>query len=289
MSAFLIGVCAAAAVIGLAGFGRLVYVGVTYAVAAYDAAEQHRENGRLRDQVENLERFVGQKADNINRLTDYEDNARLKYGMPAISSDVRKAGVGGYPSSDDILYASMLDPISVKAESLRMQVSSLNHQAELQESTFLQVSRHAQRVQGSLTKRPATWPATGRLTSTFGYRYHPFNGLRLMHEGIDIANNLWTPIHATADGQVKEASMSAGFGNVVKITHNTYEGEYITVYAHMQKSAVVQGQAVKRGDVIGYMGNTGRSTGTHLHYEVHKGGRPINPMEFIVPADQIVD
>jgi murein DD-endopeptidase MepM/ murein hydrolase activator NlpD len=183
----------------------------------------------------------------------------------------------------------MLDPLSIKAESLRMQVSSLNHQAELQESTFSQVAKHAQKVHVSLSKRPAIWPATGRLTSTFGYRYHPFNGLRLMHEGIDLANNMWTPIHAAADGQVLESGISAGFGNVVKISHNTHEGEYITVYAHMQKSAVVQGQAVKRGDVVGYMGSTGRSTGTHLHYEVHRNGRPVNPMEFIVPADQVVD
>jgi murein DD-endopeptidase MepM/ murein hydrolase activator NlpD len=209
--------------------------------------------------------------------------------MEAISSDVRKAGVGGFPSREDILYSSMMnDPLIVKAESLRMQVSALNHQAELHESTFYQVSKHAQKVHSNLAKRPAIWPATGRLTSTFGYRYHPFNGLRLMHEGLDIANNIWTPIYATADGQVKEVSSWTHFGNMVKISHDS-NGEYVTLYEKKKKAAVTQGQAIKRGDVIGYMGNTGRSTGPHLHYEVHRNGRPINPLQFIVPEEQIVD
>jgi murein DD-endopeptidase MepM/ murein hydrolase activator NlpD len=109
-----------------------------------------------------------------------------------------------------------------------------------------------------------------------------------MHEGLDIANSVWTPIYATADGQVKEVSSISHFGNMVRISHDSND-EYITLYAHMQKAAVTQGQAIKRGDVIGYMGSSGRSTGPHLHYEVHHNGRPVDPMRFIVPIDQIVD
>ncbi|MDR2577493.1 MAG: M23 family metallopeptidase [Chitinispirillales bacterium] len=280
-------VCVVAALVGLTGFARIVYRGASYALAKYDAAEQHRENTRLKDQIENLERFVNQKTESIAELAAYEDNARLKYGMEAISGDVRKAGVGGFPTSEDMLYSSMMsDPLIQKAELLRNQVSSLSHQAELQESTFLQVTSHAKKVRSNLSKRPAIWPAAGRVTSTFGYRYHPFNGMRLMHEGIDIANSVWTPIYATADGQVSKVSSWTHFGNMVKISHGA---EYLTLYAHMQKTVVTEGQIVKRGDVIGYMGNTGRSTGPHLHYEVHRSGRPINPMQFILPVDQIVD
>jgi murein DD-endopeptidase MepM/ murein hydrolase activator NlpD len=276
-----------AALVGLAGFGRIVYLGSSYALAVYNAAEQRRENNRLKIKIESLDRFVKQETDAISVLAEYEDNARLKYGMEAISGDVRKAGVGGFPSREDILYSSMADPLIMKAEALRLQVSSLNHQAELQESTFSQVTESVHRVHSNLAKRPSIWPAHGRLTSTFGYRYHPFTGLRLMHEGIDIANDIWTPIYATADGVVIEVSMGTHFGNMARISHNN--GKYITLYAHMQKTAVIQGQFVKRGDVIGYMGNTGRSTGSHLHYEIRRDGRLVNPMAYIVAVDQIVD
>ena len=272
--------------VGLVGFGRMVYLGAGYALAMYSVSELQRTNRKLGEQMENLERFVSLKTENIAMLAAYEDRARLRYGMEAISGDVRKAGVGGLPSRDDVFYASMLDPQIVKAESLRMQVSALNYQAELQESTLKQVFNEAQRVQNDLSKRPSIWPATGRLTSTFGFRYHPFNGLRLMHEGLDIANSTWTPIYATANGQVSEVSSGTDFGNLVKIKHDSV---YTTLYAHLQKAAVTVGQPVKRGDVVGYMGNTGRSTGSHLHYEVHRNGRAINPMAFIVPEDQIVD
>jgi murein DD-endopeptidase MepM/ murein hydrolase activator NlpD len=285
---FLIVIFVVAAVVGLAGFGRMVYLSSNYALAVHNAAEQRRENNRLKVKIESLDRFVKQETDVISNLISYEDNARLKYGMEAINSDVRKAGVGGFPSRDDILYSSMLDPLIVKAESLRLQVSSLNNQAELQESTFAQISKNVQKVYGNMARRPAIWPTNGRLTSTFGYRHHPFSGLLLLHEGLDIANSTWTPIYATADGQVQVVNNSTNFGNVVKIAHDQ-TGEYLTLYAHMQQAAVTQGQVVKRGDLVGYMGSTGRSTGTHLHYEVHKNGRPVDPREFIVPVDQIVD
>jgi len=275
------------ALVGLVGFGRVVYMGSSYALAVHTAVELQRENHRLSGKMESLERFVGQETEVISRLVSFEDNARLKYGLAPISGDVRKAGVGGIPSRDDMLYSSMTDPLIKRAEALRLQVSSLSNQAELQESTFEQVSESVLKVHSNLAKRPSIWPASGRLTSTYGYRYHPFTGMRLLHEGIDIANDVWTPIYATADGLVQDANFSMGFGNVVKISHDN--GKFLTLYAHMQKAAVTQGQFVKRGDVIGYMGSTGRSTGSHLHYEVHRDGRPVNPMEFIVAVDQIVD
>jgi murein DD-endopeptidase MepM/ murein hydrolase activator NlpD len=283
----LVAVLVLIALVGLAGFGRVVYLGLGYAYAVYNVAEQRRDNERLKGKIESLERFVKQETDVILRLAAFEDSARMKYGLEAISSDVRKAGVGGFPSREDILYSEMTDPLIVMAEALRLQASALSHQAELQESTFSQVTAAVRKVHGDLAQRPSIWPTNGRLTSTFGFRYHPFSGLRLMHEGIDIANNPWTPIYATADGQVKEVSSWTHFGNMVKISHNN--GRYITLYAHMQKAAVTAGQFVKRGDVIGYMGSTGRSTGPHLHYEVHREGRPVDPMQFIVAVDQIVD
>jgi murein DD-endopeptidase MepM/ murein hydrolase activator NlpD len=125
------------------------------------------------------------------------------------------------------------------------------------------------------------------LTSPFGYRIHPFTGQRLLHEGLDIANSIWTPIYAPANGRVKDISVLGYYGNTLRLTHNN--GEFVTLFAHLQKVAVVQGQVVKRGDIIAYMGTTGRSTGSHVHSEVHHNERVVDPMGFIVAADQIVD
>jgi murein DD-endopeptidase MepM/ murein hydrolase activator NlpD len=275
------------AFIGLVGFGRLVYMTSSYAVAVFDASVCRSENEGLKNKIESLEKFVTKETETISQLVAYEDNARLKYGMAAISSDVREAGVGGLSANDDILFASIQDPLIVRAESLRLQVTSLYHQAELQESTFGQLAETVQKMNSRWSKRPAIWPTNGRLTSKYGYRIHPFTGLRLHHEGLDIANSVWTPVYATADGLVKDVSSQTYFGNVVRISHNN--GEFLTLYAHMQKAAVTTGQAVRRGDVVGYIGNTGRSTGPHLHYEVHRNDRVVDPMAFIVAVDQIVD
>jgi len=277
----------AAALVGLVGFARMVYIGSSYALAAHDTAEARRENAKLKVRIASIDRFVKQEAEVMAGLIAYEDNARLKYGLEAISGDVRKAGVGGLPTGDDVFFASLFDSTLIKAESLRLQVMSLNYQAELQESTFSEVWKRAADVRGAWDKRPSTWPVNGgRITSTFGYRNHPLLGTVLMHEGLDIANTVWTPVYAPAGGRVVESSLGPYFGNVVKIEHDSV---YTTVYAHMQKAAVIKGHFVKRGDLIGYVGSTGRSTGPHLHYEVHKSGKPVDPMGFIVASDQTVD
>jgi len=287
ISGFLIFLSLALAIAGLFGFGRIVYMTSTYSLALYDGYKNRAENEGLQKKIESLEKFVTKETEAITHLVAYEDNARLKYGLEAISSDVRKAGVGGFPSNDDILFASMRDPLIMRAESLRLQVTSLYYQAELQESTFGQIAEAAQKMNSRWSKRPAIWPTNGRVTSTFGYRVHPFTGQQLFHEGLDIANSIWTPVYATADGLVKEVSQQTYYGNVIRLSHNS--GEFITLYAHLQKAAVTSGQAVKRGDVIGYIGTSGRSTGPHLHYEVLQNGRQVDPASFIVAIDQIVD
>ena len=136
-------------------------------------------------------------------------------------------------------------------------------------------------------QRPSIWPARGRTTSTFGYRYHPFMRGMVFHEGLDIANKIWTPIFATADGIVYSVAWRGNYGTSIMINHRG--SGYITVYAHLRQSAVVEGQVVKRGELIAYLGNSGMSTGPHLHYEVRKFNKHVNPMKHILPMDIIVD
>lgn len=116
------------------------------------------------------------------------------------------------------------------------------------------------------------------LSSSYGMRVHPITGKLARHNGVDIPAPYGTPIYATADGIVGRAQCLGGYGNYVEIEHgNAIE----TRYGHMSSFVVQPGQQVKKGDVIGYVGSTGRSTGNHLHYEVRIDGEPVNPMPFV--------
>jgi murein DD-endopeptidase MepM/ murein hydrolase activator NlpD len=123
-----------------------------------------------------------------------------------------------------------------------------------------------------------------RFTSGFGYRSDPKGRGRRMHAGLDLAGPKNTPIHATADGIVISAGTESGYGRVVRIRHAL---GFETVYAHQTKLLVEVGQKVSRGEVIGAMGSTGRSTGVHLHYEVRLDGRPVNPMTYLEAAKDV--
>jgi murein DD-endopeptidase MepM/ murein hydrolase activator NlpD len=133
---------------------------------------------------------------------------------------------------------------------------------------------------------PSAEPVKGvAFTSSFGVRSDPFRGTRAMHAGIDLAGPVGTPIYATADGIVGRSEYhSGGYGNLVELNH----GRGIqTRYAHLSRSMVSAGQRVKRGDMIGLMGSTGRSTGSHLHYEVRIDGKAVNPVPFMQSSDYL--
>jgi len=147
-----------------------------------------------------------------------------------------------------------------------------------------------QRLDGGVKASNRNIP-TGRpveklsLTSNFGVRSDPFNGGARMHKGIDIPAPMGTPVYATADGIVSRAGWASGYGNLVQISHG---GGIETRYGHMSKLIVAANSYVHRGQLIGLMGSTGRSTGSHLHYEVRVDGQAINPMPFVVGPDVLV-
>ncbi len=125
---------------------------------------------------------------------------------------------------------------------------------------------------------PSIWPCEGVISSPYGFRVHPILGYRFFHTGIDIANNKGTPIYSTADGKVILAGWEMGYGNVIVIEHSS---SYRTVYAHLSKILVKKGEPVVKGQHIAKMGNTGRSTDNHLHYEVHYRKKTVNPIKYL--------
>jgi len=129
-----------------------------------------------------------------------------------------------------------------------------------------------------LADAPSLWPLEGRVTSSFGERQDPFNGEGAFHSGIDISAPIGTPVRAAADGTVMEAGMENGYGRQILLNHGH---DIETRYGHLSGFAVVAGQQVKRGQVIGYVGMSGRSTGAHLHYEVRIHNAPVNPHKYL--------
>lgn len=162
-------------------------------------------------------------------------------------------------------------------------------QANQNDAGFANLFASLQRLDGT-TKASAYIPS-GRpvaklsLTSNFGVRSDPFSGGARMHKGIDIPGPVGTPIYATADGVVSRAGWANGYGNLVQITHGS---GMETRYGHMSKLLVASNSYVKRGQIIGLMGSTGRSTGSHLHYEVRVDGAAINPIPFVSGPDYLV-
>jgi len=129
-----------------------------------------------------------------------------------------------------------------------------------------------------LGSKPRGWPTRGMVTSGFGMRRSPFSGRPTMHEGMDIAARTGSPVHATADGIVSRSETVAGYGKLVVIDHGY---GFQTYYGHNSKIHVKVGQRVRRGEKIAAVGNTGASTGSHLHYEVRRNNLPLNPKKYI--------
>ena len=130
------------------------------------------------------------------------------------------------------------------------------------------------------------WPVSGRITSYFGYRQHPILRFTRLHAGLDFGASWGTPIVAAADGQVVRAGWAGGYGRQVRIAHG--EG-LLTSYSHMSQIVAEEGAPVRAGQLIGYVGSSGLSTGPHLHYEVRRNGAPVNPLSVRFASVQAVD
>ncbi|HPK53918.1 MAG TPA: M23 family metallopeptidase [Smithellaceae bacterium] len=161
---------------------------------------------------------------------------------------------------------------------MHKEVAKLHEDADIREKSFSELMNFLREQKSLLAATPSIWPVKGWITSEFGVRESPFNAGSEFHKGLDIATRMNKEVLATADGIVVEASYQPEDGNIVKIDHSH---GIVTAYAHLAKSAVQQGVRVKRGDLIGYVGDTGRSTGSHLHYAVYINKIPVNPRKYL--------
>jgi len=167
--------------------------------------------------------------------------------------------------------------------SIRRTARDIRRESETRLASFQEIAWYITNERSLYHATPNIWPTNGKITSLFGYRFAPFQDHAdahggQFHEGVDIANRPDTPIVVTADGVVRYAGWSSGYGMMTLVDHGF---GYSTLYGHTSKILVKVGDRVARGQMIAYMGTTGRSTGHHLHYEVWRHGRPTNPMRFL--------
>jgi murein DD-endopeptidase MepM/ murein hydrolase activator NlpD len=160
---------------------------------------------------------------------------------------------------------------------------SLSSELEKREMSLSELVDFLEEQRLLVLSTPSIWPVNGWLSSKFGYRISPFTGRRVFHEGIDVAARYGAPVKATAKGIVIYAGYKLGYGNLVTIDHGF---GYVTRYGHNSKVLVKVGDRVEKGQIISKVGNTGKSTGPHVHYEVLLNGIPVNPLKFIASTTE---
>ncbi len=233
------------------------------------------ENRILKEQL----RFASVKVQSLEKkltaLNDKANELRLMADLPRIDEDVRKAGIGG--SDNRIDFSSSTD-LNDLLNSLRTSVTKTEKELQLQYTSYTEVERTYTQNKDRYSHLPAIKPMEGYFSKRgIGVRLHPILNIYTPHEGIDIANDIGTPIYASADGVVKFSGRDAGFGLSILVDHGY---SYKTRYAHLSKALVRDGQQVKRGEMIGRCGSTGLSTGPHLHYEVRLNGVAQEPLNY---------
>ena len=241
---------------------------------------------RLKSEIENLVTqydILSKKMTQIDLVLDdiqqRDDNIyRVIFEADPIPSSIRKAGFGGVNRYKDIRNFSNSELVIEVAK----KADKLSKQLYIQSKSFDEVINLAKNKADMLASIPAIQPIAnkdlGRVASGYGYRIHPIYKTRKLHTGMDFTAPQGTPIYATGDGKIEKVKRSRkGYGNYVIIDHGY---GYQTLYAHMKKYIVYRGQKVKRGEIIGYVGSTGTSVAPHLHYEVMKNKRKINPVNY---------
>lgn len=273
--------------VGGAGFGCLALVVLLVGMGMHGSDTLHslhleKKNEILVSELHELRDRLGGLQQELDHLATRDSEIRILAGLETIDEEVRAVGVGGpgTPALDGhALYE--LDPeLGEQAFAAAYDLRALQRRARLLKESLTEAGDSLQAHRDLLESTPSILPTSGRLTSGFSSaRPHPIHNRALPHHGVDISAPRGTPILAAAKGRVAFAGRKPGYGLVVELDHGY---GYSTLYGHASELLVRTGDRVERGAVIARVGRTGLATSPHLHYEVHVGGRPANPMNYVI-------
>lgn len=275
-------------VLNALGFFSLTVMLAVGLLILYDNYFESPKELILKNEVKELEFYYDKLNKDVELLSQILDNVeqrddniyRVVLGAEPIEKSVRDAGIGGADRYADIRKKSIGHSDLVIA--LHEKVDKLRRKLYIESKSQDEVVQLADKKEKLYASIPAIQPVSNKqliaLASGFGLRIHPVYKVKKMHNGIDFAASIGTPIYATADGEVSKLDVRfSGYGKMIEIDHGF---GYRTRYAHMHDFAVKRGQHVKRGDLIGYVGNTGLSTAPHLHYEVFINDQRVDPVHY---------
>ena len=244
-------------------------------VASKELENLKVENIALHEKYEQMRWNLAEVTSRYDELIDKEIKIRSLFDIPPIDNDQRQLDIGG-PSIQVASQRSETEEFAFETEA---EIDHLLRVSEFELSAYQEVETSMMSIKDRLEHTPSIWPSRGWLSRGYGMKNDPFTGVRQMHRGIDIANHTGTPIIATANGKVKSTRKNGGMGKTIVIDHGY---GVMTKYAHNSVHFVKSGDKVKRGQRVATVGNTGRSTGPHLHYEVLVNGLPKNPKDYIL-------
>ena len=268
--------------------GFILFVVQMLSTTVYDGALNHAFSSRqkLNKELSQIQSTVDYISNTSKDFFSAEKMLHAKLGLPLPDEASRNLSTGGHIALDVQLLRNT-SPVFERTAQMHEDVWRIFGKIQNNEKSFDALTKYIDQNRSVLRYIPSISPTSGRYASAFGPRIHPVTGeIGKMHQGIDIANDRWTPVYAPADGVIEISQLSSSFGNFIVLNH----GNGIkTRYGHLQLSAVTPGQFIHRYQILGYMGNTGRSVGPHLHYEVWLNNRPVNPLPYILPNDYVVD
>jgi len=245
-----------------------------------------KENKELKNHYQTLQTELDEVTSVINALEERDNNIYRKiYEAEPLPAEVRQAGSGGAELYKRIMDQGLSDEELVVGTFKK--IDKIKKKARIQNQSFDEIMSLAREKDGLLSSLPAIQPIENpeltRLASGYGMRINPFHKGRVKHEGVDFAAPRGSAVYATGNGEVTlvkdKSALETGYGNYIEIDHGF---GYVTKYAHLDGVNVEKGQTVKRGELVGYVGSTGGSVAPHVHYEIIKDGKKIDPINFLI-------
>ena len=243
---------------------------------------KHRTNNQILIQnIDDHQKRIDDLEGELEKIKNQDEILRKLVKLPSIHDDIRKMGYGGLEdrkSSDKFNY--LVPSNNIDLDGISNNIDRIHRSIKLELLSYNELKNEIEKNKEKILAHPAIYPVlngTLHLSSVFGYRRDPFSRKYKFHDGHDFSTSIGADVYSTANGRVKKSKYWGTFGNYIEVEHNN---GYVTIYAHLSSRYVKEGEKVYRGQKIGEVGNTGRSTAPHLHYEVKYQSKSIDPSQF---------